>query len=100
MALLYERWQTGNDCSLGDAQGLCNSVLCGIQSVMLQHLDGQIDPDDIEDWNNDWTEPDEKNVMEFPDLEEARDFYSNGDDIPAYRVIAGQLFEIKEETNG
>lgn len=57
----------------------------------------QIDPDDIEDWDNDWTEPDEKNVMEFPDLKEARDFYSNGDDIPAYRVIAGQLFEIEED---
>ena len=60
----------------------------------------QIDPDDIEDWDNDWTEPDEKKVMEFPDLKEARDFYSNGDDIPAYRVIAGQLFEIEEEPNG
>ncbi len=57
----------------------------------------QIDPDDIEDWNNDWTEPDEKDVMEFHDLKEARDFYSNGDDIPAYRVLAGSLFEIKEK---
>ena len=60
----------------------------------------QIDPDDIEDWNNDRTEPDEKNVMEFQNLKDAREFYSNGDDIPAYRVIAGQLFEIKEENNG
>lgn len=58
----------------------------------------QIDPDDIEDWNNDWMEPDEKDVMEFPNLKEARDFYSNGDDIPAYRVLAGSLFEIKEES--
>lgn len=57
----------------------------------------QIDPDDIEDWNNDWTEPDEGNVMEFPNLKEAREFYSNGDDIPAYRVLAGCLFEIKEK---
>ena len=47
VALLYERWQTGNDRSLGDAQGLCNGLLCGVQSVMLQHLDGQIDPDDM-----------------------------------------------------
>ena len=58
----------------------------------------QIDPDDIEDWNNDWTGPDEKDVMEFSDLKEAREYYSNGNDIPAYRVIAGSLFEIKEES--
>lgn len=58
----------------------------------------QIDPDDIEDWYNDWTEPDEKDVMEFSDLKEAREYYSNGNDIPAYRVIAGSLFEIKEES--
>ena len=56
----------------------------------------QIDPDDIEDWNNDWTEPDEKDVMEFSDLKEAREYYSNGNDIPAYRILAGILFEIKE----
>lgn len=58
----------------------------------------QIYPDDIEDWDNDYTEPDEKNVMEFPTLKEARDFYSNGYDIPAYRIIAGQLYEIEEES--
>ena len=58
----------------------------------------QIDPDDIEDWNSDYTEPDEKDVMEFTTLKEARDFYSNGDDIPAYRIIAGQLYEIEEES--
>lgn len=58
----------------------------------------QIDPDDIEDWNSDWMEPDEKDVMEFTNLKEARDYYSNGDDIPAYRVLAGSLFEIKEES--
>ncbi len=34
----------------------------------------QIDPDDIEDWNSDYMEPDEKNVTEFPTLKEARDF--------------------------
>lgn len=57
----------------------------------------QIDPDDIEDWNNDYMEPDEKNVIAFPTLKEARDFYSNGDDIPAYRVFAGSLYEIEED---
>lgn len=57
----------------------------------------QIDPDDIEDWNNDYMEPDEQNVMEFPTLKEARDFYSNGDCIPAYRVLAGSLYEIEED---
>ena len=57
----------------------------------------QIDPDDIEDWNSDYMEPDEKNVTEFPTLKEARDFYSNGDDIPAYRVLTGSLYEIEEE---
>ena len=58
----------------------------------------QIDPDDIEDWDNDYTEADDDNVMEFHDLKEARDFYSTGGyDIPAYRVLAGSLFEIKEE---
>lgn len=54
----------------------------------------QIDPDDIEDWDNDYMEPDEGNFLKFPTLKEARDFYSNGDDIPAYRIIAGQLYEI------
>ena len=58
----------------------------------------QIVPEDIEDRNNDWTEPDEKDVMEFSDLKEARAYYSNGNDIPVYRVLAGSLFEIKEES--
>ena len=58
----------------------------------------QIDPDDIEDWDGDYTDVNDDNVMEFHDLKEARGFYSTGGyDIPAYRVLAGKLFEIKEE---
>ena len=59
----------------------------------------QIFPDDIplDDWNNDHINMDEDDIREFPTLKEARDFYDNGNDIPAYRILAGQLFEIKEE---
>ena len=62
----------------------------------------QIFPDDIplDDWNNDYINLDEDDIREFQNLKDARDFYDNGDDIPAYRVIAGQLFEIEEEDNG
>ena len=59
----------------------------------------QISPADIPlaNWNNDCIDPIEDDVKEFRDLKEAREFYDNGDDIPAYRVLAGSLFEIKEE---
>lgn len=60
----------------------------------------QIFPDDIplDDWNNDNINPNEDDIREFRNLKDARDFYDNGDDIPAYRVLAGSLFEIKEES--
>lgn len=59
----------------------------------------QIFPDDIplDDWNNDYIDLDEDDVREFPTLKEARDFYDNANDITAYRVLAGSLYEIKEE---
>ena len=62
----------------------------------------QIFSDDIplDDWNNDNINPNEDDIREFQNLRDAREFYDNGGDIPAYRVIAGQLFEIEEETNG
>lgn len=59
----------------------------------------QIDPYDIplDDWNNDNINPAEDDIREFRNLEDAREFYDNGDDIPAFKVIAGILFEIKED---
>ena len=60
----------------------------------------QISPADIPlaDWNNDCIDPIEDDIREFRNLKDAREFYDNGDDIPAYRVLAGQIFKIKEET--
>ena len=60
----------------------------------------QISPADIPlaNWNNDCIDPIEDDVREFRNLKDAREFYDNGDDIPAYRVLAGSLFEIKEES--
>lgn len=60
----------------------------------------QIFPDDIplDDWINDNINPNEDDIREFRNLKDARDFYDNGDDIPAYRVLAGSLFEIKEKS--
>lgn len=60
----------------------------------------QIFPDDIPlwDWNNDNINPNEDDIREFRNLKDAREFYDNGDDIPAYRVLAGSLFEIKEKS--
>lgn len=60
----------------------------------------QIFPDDIPlwDWNNDNINPNEDDIREFQNLKDAREFYDNGDDVPAYRVLAGSLFEIKEES--
>lgn len=60
----------------------------------------QIFPDDIPlwNWNNDNINPNEDDIREFRNLKDAREFYDNGDDIPAYRVLAGSLFEIKEKS--
>ena len=59
----------------------------------------QISPADIPlaNWNNDCIDPIEDDIREFRNLKDAREFYGNGDDIPAYRVLAGRLFEIKEK---
>lgn len=61
--------------------------------------DYEISPADIPlaNWNNDCIDPIEDDFKEFRDLKEAREFYVNGDDIPASRVLAGSLYEIEED---
>lgn len=74
-------------------------IEAGSEEEALDKVD-QIFPDDIplDDWTNDNINPNEDDIREFRNLKDAREFYDNGDDIPAYRVLAGSLFEIKEES--
>lgn len=73
-------------------------IEAGSEEEALDKVD-QIFPDDIplDDWTNDNINPNEDDIREFRNLKDAREFYDNGDDIPAYRVLAGSLYEIEED---